>query len=299
MPTYDEKKIKDMVRSILPSTKRKWAREAKAEENGRGRSRVRRSLVEISKDLDRADDVDFKENLTRIAIHRVKRERRDSDKVSPLLRWAPIVTSGEPDERLAQIGKMMPKNTIGRHAIVHLGFMKEFDPEADARAARWELYDARLFKERQKADKANSDERRARLLRLVIETNGMQKLLNDLMKSTHHTKWVWIPNPNFKPNDPIDAINTQTISRPVGPRAPRVLKGIGDIESFVNDLHAASIWPYVKGMSAQEVENSGLHHPEWLRTLDEFLNVFEGCRFDPSSVKNSLTRELTRRLFRW
>ena len=116
MPTYGESKVKDMVRSVLPSTKRNWARLAKQENNKAKRRNDREVLFQMETD----EDYDFSDSYHRYRSNGITRERREADKVKPLMRWAPKVTKGLHDKRRAQLQAMLPDNAIGLHALSHV-----------------------------------------------------------------------------------------------------------------------------------------------------------------------------------
>lgn len=137
MPTYGDDKIRDMVRSILPSTARNYARRHKRQ-IARSNRRAERIAVE---DMDYEDGLDFDDRQRNIDLSWMKSERRTHDKVKPLMRWAPKVTKGLPDKRVAQLRAMMPKNTIGEHAIGHVEYLSQF------RNANEALYNYRPYQD--------------------------------------------------------------------------------------------------------------------------------------------------------
>jgi len=122
-------KTKDMIRSILPSKARKGAREDRAEIHRRERARVRASLNQVAR-LGDADDFDGDLKFEdRVAVRDMVWERRDADKVAPLMRWAERTIATDPtleaatyDDRFAHFAAIVPDNTIGRHALQHLAW---------------------------------------------------------------------------------------------------------------------------------------------------------------------------------
>lgn len=256
MPTYGDKKVKDMIRGVLPSTKRKWARDMKAAENQAGRVRARSAMADLEKDLE--GDFDFQDDRTRRKIRGVTKERRSGDKVAPLQRWAPKVTEGAPDARLAQLSKMLPKDTIGRHAVTHVEFMKEFKQNPlHGNSTRWN----RPQKETEELRRKRFiRENRHELLRQVLATEGLHKALNRYLKLTHRN--------NYDLN-----------GDPVGPTRPRVLKGLGDIADFLKELSQYHPWP-----------NRGLNHPEWLEAVDRFLHLCVEFHFDAGDVRSEMSK---------
>lgn len=140
--TYGQSKNRDMVRSILPSTKRRLARGEKRNLNRIRRTNVKQILrtsldaVKVEDDLENSTyDVEF--YVTKIAeadaqysrdIKYVVNVRRDGDKIAPFQRWAVHqVKDLRLEDRLSQLRASMPDNLPVRHAISHLTFLEEFD----------------------------------------------------------------------------------------------------------------------------------------------------------------------------
>lgn len=107
-------KLRDMVRSILPSRYRHAARAAKAGENRRVRHAVRQDLHAEDLETTAAD-------LLRDAhILPITRWRRGGDKLNHFLRWCSAITRGMPAGRaLAFVRQILPRNVIGDHAFFH------------------------------------------------------------------------------------------------------------------------------------------------------------------------------------
>lgn len=128
MRNHDEK-ARDMARSVLPSNARKTARRARAQIHGRDRARERQLLNELRRAPD-FGDLDDEAPLGR--DHRLDmldmvRDRRDADKVAPLLRWAartverdPRLSAASPEDREAYFRSVLPPGLIGDHAVTHL-----------------------------------------------------------------------------------------------------------------------------------------------------------------------------------
>lgn len=107
-------KIKDMIRSVLPSTARKYARAAKAEEKRKVRRRVRKDLH--SEDFDESK-VDFRRDAR---LSNIVFGRRLGDKVNPLMRWCRAKTEGmDTDDALSYVRAILPASVIGDHAYSH------------------------------------------------------------------------------------------------------------------------------------------------------------------------------------
>ena len=151
--TYGKSKERDMVRSILPSTARKGARDDKRNVNKAHRSSVRQALRQHRDvlaeerffdhdefDLDSYDErFDFDAPYDKIcnADHEYKSrikyimwDRRQADKVAPIIRWAEKkVADVRPEDRLSGLRARMPDNLAVRHAISHIEFSDAFPDE--------------------------------------------------------------------------------------------------------------------------------------------------------------------------
>ena len=151
--TYGKSKERDMVRSILPSTARKGARENKRNVNQRHRSSVRQALRQHRDvlaeerffdhdefDVDSYDErFDFDAPYDKLcnADHEYKSrikyvmwDRREADKVAPIIRWAEAkVADVRPEDRLSWLQARMPDNLAVRHAVSHIKFSDAFPDE--------------------------------------------------------------------------------------------------------------------------------------------------------------------------
>jgi hypothetical protein len=58
------------------------------------------------------------------------RARREADKLAPLTRWAVASTRDMPPiDRLPYLASVLPQNLIGAHALSHLQWEKELNPD--------------------------------------------------------------------------------------------------------------------------------------------------------------------------
>jgi hypothetical protein len=79
----------------------------------------------------------------RRAIHELVDRRREADKVGPLLRWAERTIAADPrlaeasfEDRYDHFARLLPDNTIGRHALQHLRWVLD-DPDRHTRRTAW------------------------------------------------------------------------------------------------------------------------------------------------------------------
>jgi hypothetical protein len=133
---HDEK-VKDMSRSVLPSTARAGARYFRRQVHKRQRALELNGLTEYRKsaktdsarrDSAKADGVAADlDGAYRGDIATVVRERRFHDKDAPLVRWARATVAADPalrsaplEEQIAYFARLMPPTLIGRHAVQHI-----------------------------------------------------------------------------------------------------------------------------------------------------------------------------------
>jgi hypothetical protein len=110
----DENKLRDMIRSILPSKNREAARKAKRSANRRVRRAVRGDLRRVDFETTPADlrrDADHAETVL---------WRRAGDKLSHFMRWCRAITRGmTTEEALGYVRGILPHTIVGDHAYDH------------------------------------------------------------------------------------------------------------------------------------------------------------------------------------
>jgi len=133
MPTYGAAKRRDMIRSVLPSSRYRTASADKRTTNRRLRRAVRLNLARLDGDdlTDRAyANIGAAEGWYRRDIYEIVFDRRQGDKASALERWAPHqVAHIRIEDRLSRMAAMLPDSTVGRHALDHLRWLPEFEVE--------------------------------------------------------------------------------------------------------------------------------------------------------------------------
>ena len=144
MPTYGADKERDMLRSVLPSTRRKGARDDFAYTKRNARREARQRCHELAVDPEIWDDQYDSHDYPDARIHEIKWERRGYDNVAALQRWAPHkVADVRREDRLSKLKALLPDNTIGRHAVTHVDHLPEFYIPQDHLPRRY--YDQRGF----------------------------------------------------------------------------------------------------------------------------------------------------------
>lgn len=254
MPTYGRKKVKDMVRSVLPSTRGSATQVEKKIAKKAARSKDTQAMKKMVEHIDAYDDYVDEYKKMNIKVRGIVHDRRLYDKIAPLIRWAPKVTSGKHDERLAQLRSMMPDNTIGRHAITHVQHLDEFDNPNNP-------YNFIKYSDKRRA--RVSFDRAAALGEILKAKPWLHSELNKALKTAHKQNWV------DGPMKQIGNVFVKTHIK-VGAKTPRCLKGLHDVEAFVKDVVAASMYKF--SGNKQDVSN---FHPEWLETLNEFITKYK------------------------
>jgi|GEM_PF-2270417 len=107
-------KIKDMIRSVLPSTARAYARAAKS-------SRKRELRRTLRQDLHHEDFDETKADFTRDArVSDIVWGRRGADKLNHFMRWCRAKTKGmDTEDALSYVRTILPPSLIGDHAYSH------------------------------------------------------------------------------------------------------------------------------------------------------------------------------------
>jgi len=119
-----------MVESALPSKARRAARLTRRHIHHQARSRTRVSVAAIRRVGDDMDDRGFVEKA---AIAEMVADRRYADKLAPIERWAVRLVAKRPGlaratlkEQLSYFRRLLPDNTVGRHALGHIEFALEW-----------------------------------------------------------------------------------------------------------------------------------------------------------------------------
>jgi len=177
---YVEKR-RDMARSVLPSTRRKGAREDIAAWKRKHRRAIRQQIHDamgyaefedyegsyLTVDTNRP--VDGGSGWGRVICHLVG-ERQNGDKVAPLIRWTEVTKARLPkdwddERRFMWFKACLPDNLIGRHALSHIEHLFDLPNDRWWRRRYWNPETREERKARYEAEK----EAFAGLVRSVIE----------------------------------------------------------------------------------------------------------------------------------
>jgi hypothetical protein len=319
---YGEEKVRQMARSILPSTWRVSARKSLRAIKQRHRAMVRQELRLLDEDNEPRDSFNPR-GYPSGEIAFVVRERRGADKLGHFEKWAVEVTAGiaEVDGRRATMRAMLPKGLIGDHAMSHLENYEAFEPDA-YRYGRRPGLKATTPEEQRAAAKASREAahaRRVRVLEDVVRTGWGHRLLNANIKhsTVQHPVWtvghpVRVPAGSYGRH--MTVLRDEFVDTDVGPTRPRKLGGLGDVEAFLRDLYAATrdatveVDPYIVRdvrpvryhywNSTMErrtyvyeyvrtTRTNPSYHPEWLRSVDEFVSTWEAARGDRATLRKA------------
>jgi len=207
---HRDEKVKDVQRSVLPSTARRAARAERRAIHKRQRVREGVLLAELRSTPDA--DLDFRDGRAWSAIHWMVADRRGADKIGPLTRWAVATVNADPElrdaawhEQVAYFAALLPGTMIGRHAVRHIEWALRYHDHT------WPDWAGRA-KERRETQVAQvlADARR-------IIDSGRHAELNKALRKEHQ------------------ALNVDgaTALPPV-----RMLMGIHDLDAFTADVAA-------------------------------------------------------------
>lgn len=231
MRNHDEKK-KDMQRSVLPSSRRKGARDDRRQIHKRARARERDMLSEYRMDREGAEP-DFREGRRKSNTEWMVLERRSADKIGPLTRWAvrtveadPVLRDAPLHEQVAHFEAMLPTDLIGKHAVAHIRCALE------AEFGRVEpLWLTRM----RESPGPGREERRRQVLadaRAILEA-GRHGRLNAALRRVYYPSAIVVPDGDAR-----------------GVPPARFLLGAHDVEDFAEDVAAyQSVCEVVRGIA--------------------------------------------------
>jgi hypothetical protein len=225
-------KIKDMSRSVLPSTGRKSARDNRRIIHRQQRARELAAVTAYCRDTDPGSvtpDVHgtYAPDITQMVWHR-RAQAEATIAADPVLRSAPRA------EQVAYFARLMPDTTIGRHAVQHI-----------EQALEWHERRARYNASRPTAPGPHVAEMERRL-RQILEA-GLHATLNARLRQL---------------------AGTQEDRPRATPMPRRLLLGSHDIEAFTKKM---ARWPAVRDLvatlAATGLAPEDLSHPAAVREL--------------------------------
>ncbi len=228
---YGAEKAREMGRSILPSTRR--SAHAQQHHISRHYRRANRQAVAqmgwseggwldyVGRDL-------LTDTKRQVRIGYLVRERRDADKIAPVMRWADAIAADRRKlDRRAYVAQLLPQNIVGWHALTHIENLNSF--ELDIRFANRTSYSEAL--RQRKCAQVESFLGLAELLLRVCRDKRLKA-----MNSVIYGNWqpVVYYTEDWVPVEGEPAWFTQKVrTRHVDNRAPRTLAGKNDIPAFM------------------------------------------------------------------
>lgn len=211
MHNHDQK-ARDMARSVLPSTRRRFARIDRRWVHKRERTAARLALREVRLAVD-PDDVEA--DLTwidREGITNMVGDRRVGDKVWPLLRWArvtiardPHLADGDESTQRAHFRRVVGHGLTADHALFHLELSVFTRPEG----MNWWWYGS-------PGRTATVQPPMAEVVRELL-AGGWHAEVNEVVRT--------VPSPDAEEADDCD-----------DPPRRRMLHGVHDVDAFVARL---------------------------------------------------------------
>jgi hypothetical protein len=215
-----DQKIRDISRSVLPSTGRKAARDYRRTIHQQQRARELVAVTAYRRDADPESVTPDLRGTYALHITYMVGERRGRDKVGPLIRWAKATIDADPrlrsaprKDQVAHFARLMPDTTVGRHAVQHI-----------EQALEWRERRARYNASRPAAPGPHVAEME-RQLRQILE-HGLHSTLNAGLGRL---------------------ADTQENGPRAAPMPRRLLLGIHDIEAFTKKM---ARWPAVRDLVA-------------------------------------------------
>lgn len=265
MPIYGEAKQRDMIRSILPSSRRKSAREELAAIKRRSRHILNESLNNFRGYAEDAielwefgdDDLDAYPDGE---IHYAVRDRQLGDNTAAIERWAVAITADLPKgDRMNHFRALMPDTTVGRHACQHVENLTEMDDGV----ILWGWWYNRLSSRRDWTDVeirwADNAEMAVLVFRMhkLLETNGALKKFNKSDVAYERFRKV-IPHRKYAADYGIDPwrvmYNQKDNEWWFWAQRRRPLRGVHDVISFLHGFSDNSYYGN-KWRSLEEVLN--------------------------------------------
>ncbi|MBN8229443.1 hypothetical protein JYK02_18185 [Corallococcus macrosporus] len=262
---HSDEKVRQMARSLLPSTNRKGARRARAGIHRAARRQVQQELDAWLSHGDLERDTPPLAPWEGVTIHRQVSRRRSADKVNPFIRWATARTRDLPWEaRWGHVRGILPQSVIGEHALSHLENTAAFEDPFEAEQRQ------RLRKCLARRHKGRVRDRgeQAGLLRRLLEQPDGQRTFNRFLRERH----AWAASPRNVASRPRDGI--------LPPHRP--LLGAHDVLPFLDTLKRH---PWGNDVRVWGTLDPPAH---WVRL---FLQRFKSHRGHIPSVRAALEEE--------
>lgn len=252
---YGKDKALEMARSLLPSTRRKGARDDKAEITRASRHNVNVELHRTAIDPEYYDDssTDFEQD-TNHQISYVVRDRRSGDKTAAFERWSEAITKDvDQDSRLTHVKSLVPGGIIGDHAISHLEWKKHFASRAKLQLdenielnRKEKRIKSRYGKTQNKVKRMTRAEE-IKALHKIVEDGRLHRELNQYVVTHSHYLMPSMSESTRVYNEDLQRWETRYktvyLTYPAGTTkrvGQRKLLGMHDIEKFLDDVQKSS-----------------------------------------------------------
>ncbi|HYO64484.1 MAG TPA: hypothetical protein VEU33_00270 [Archangium sp.] len=278
--SHGEEKARDMTRSLLPSRHRASARYERASIHRSARRQSHVELAQLAREPESFEDLAGLDDDVTGEIRRMVRGRRAGDKLAPFIRWARAITRELPQHsRMGHLQGLVPPGVIGDHALFHLSNERDFVHPAEA--AHREALRRRWARDRTPPWLERGEQ--AELLRALVLAPGGHRAFNRWLRLHHVTRYRSELRRRPCSCEPGCTI-LETVSIPVEPVHPRMLRGVHDVLPFLEAL-----W------------GSGARHDRWrspagpcadqAQAVDTFLRAFKEHRRDVASTVKALRLE--------
>ncbi|WP_163864111.1 hypothetical protein [Myxococcus eversor] len=216
---YGEDKAFEMARSLLPSTSRREARKNRVNVSRRARRTSSTRIAQLIRAPELSEDCAELDDDSSSDMRGVVFWRRQADKVNPFIRWAKRRTLKQPrDLRLGLVRGALPPGLIGHHALSHLKGVEHF-------LSTVELSRRDFRRGPQKSQPIHDRGVLAQLLRELLRLPTGQKSFNGYLKHATASGWSVKWGRDGQRHVVLHGCN-----------APRLLLGVHDVLSFLDDL---------------------------------------------------------------
>ena len=245
---YGEEKVRQMVRSILPSTGAKKARENKAALNRKLRRNTRQSLKQIRSEEDWEEDTTDYWDDGQQERYMIVNIRRGADKVSHFQKWAEHRAADIPDgEKMDHIKSIIKgRGVIIDRAYTHLKWFDGFTKDTCLyRGRQWGYY-------RQSQKDEMTDAMIRETLQQILEDSWAHKRLNNILKFNAVTVTWYKYDTYISYYRPDGSPVYKDGYREVYKRGePTLLLGTHNVEEFLN---------FVRRGNSYYIPNDGVHY---------------------------------------
>ena len=289
-----------MARSVRARPRSKSDRDTIRKIKRRARHEANHLCRQVSHDPDLWDETP---ELLEYPTHEINYEARDHGVSSGFSTWAISISQELPKEsRLSYVMGSLPRGSMNSHLARNLTWRDEFCTNDTNYRSRY-----------RRASKQPKVDYKATLTKIVHD-NDIHRLFNRWMVSKHvMVKWVIGYKNGAKqveaPFFPRYEANAITLD--VGPERPRMLEGVGDIDSFLKDISMRGVrgtidvqpWlsrhvrrsTYQIGCDRHQVHEiwkntrpNPLFHREWKEAMREFVRHYLELHGDKEQIRLAL-----------